>query len=253
MASVRWFWRVVAGLLGQGKADEDTARVHKRFRDRFGITFRDPAVLRTALTHRSSADPDTGVASNERLEFLGDSVLGLVASDYLFVSMSEADEGGLTKARSRIVNKNALGRIGMKIGVLDLLLYARDEIRDDERALVSLSADALEALIGAIYLDRGFRAAAAFVTDMIVDPMSDGSTGHTTVDHKSKLQEVCQARYKVHPEYRIVKRVGPEHRKIFHVEVRIKGETYGFGSGRSRKEAEQVAAGQAILNLSSEE
>ena len=253
MARVRWFRRVVAGLLGHGKVDEDPTLVHSRFRERFGIVFKDPAILRTALTHRSSADPDTGIASNERLEFLGDSVLGLVASDYLFSSMSEADEGGLTKARSRIVNKNALGRIGMKIGILDLLLYARDEIRDDERALVTLSADALEAVIGAIYLDRGFQIACAFVTDMIVDPVSDGATGHATVDYKSRLQEICQARYKVHPEYRIVKRVGPEHRKIFHVEVRIKGETYGFGSGRSRKEAEQVAAGQAILNLSSEE
>jgi ribonuclease-3 len=205
-----------------------------------------------ALTHRSYPDPEESPVSNERLEFLGDAVLGLIASDHLFRSMSEADEGGLTKARSRIVNKTALGRIGMKLGLLDLLLYARDEIRRDERALITLSADALEAVIGAIYLDKGFKTACDFVIDRIVDPVSDGSSGHVTVDHKSKLQEMCQARFKVHPEYRIVKRVGPEHRKVFHVEVRIRGETYGFGSGRSRKDAEQVAAGQAVLNLSSE-
>ncbi len=241
------------GLLGRGKAGQEAARIRSRFEERFGIRFGDPRILRTALTHRSSADPDAGTVSNERLEFLGDSVLGLVVSDYLFSSMGEADEGELTKARSRIVNKNALGRIGMRMGLLDLLLYARDEIRDDERALITLSADALEAVIGALYLDRGFGVARSFVTDRIVDPVSDASTDHTTVDYKSRLQEICQARYKVHPEYRIVKRVGPEHRKIFHVEVRIRGETYGFGSGRSRKEAEQVAAGQAILNLSSED
>jgi ribonuclease-3 len=151
------------------------------------------------------------------------------------------------------VNKHALGKIGMKLGVLDLLLYARDEIRDDERALVTLSADALEAIIGAIYLDQGFKVACDFVVDRIVDPFSETSPEHLTVDYKSRLQEICQARYKMHPEYRIVKRVGPEHRKVFHVEVRIKGGTYGFGSGRSRKEAEQVAAGQAILNLSGED
>jgi ribonuclease-3 len=253
LAGGRWFWRLLEGLIGRGKTDPDTARIHALFQKKFGIRFDDPTVLRVALTHRSTADPDTGVVSNERLEFLGDSVLGLAASDYLFCSMDDANEGELTKARSRIVNKNALGRIGMKMGMLDLLLYAREEIRDDERALVTLSADALEAVIGAIYLDKGFKCASEFVTNRIVDPVSDESTGHATTDYKSKLQEICQARYKTHPEYRIVRRLGPEHRKVFHVEVRIRGETYGFGSGRSRKEAEQVAAGQAILNLSSED
>jgi ribonuclease-3 len=87
------------------------------------------------------------------------------------------------------------------------------------------------------------------VIDRIIDPISDASPDEIATDHKSALQEVCQARFRVQPEYRIVKRVGPEHRKIFHVVVRISGETYGFGSGRSRKEAEQVAAGQALLNL----
>jgi ribonuclease-3 len=166
--------------------------------------------------------------------------------------MDEANEGELTKARSRLVSKNVLGRIGLKLGVLDLLLYAKEELRDDERALVTLGADALEALIGAIYLDRGMACANRFVVDRIIDPMSDASPDELGTDHKSALQEVCQAKFRVQPEYRIVKRIGPEHRKIFHVVVRISGETYGFGSGRSRKEAEQVAAGQALLNLNAE-
>jgi ribonuclease-3 len=216
------------------------------------LTFRDPSLLRTALTHRSRLEPESDSVSNERLEYLGDSVLGLVTSEYLFHSMGEANEGELTKARSRLVSKNVLGRIGLRLGILDLLLYAKDELRGDERALITLSADALEAVIGAIYVDRGLSAASAFVIDRIIDPVSGTTPDDLSADHKSELQEICQAKFRVQPEYRIVRRVGPEHRKIFHVVVRINGETFGFGSGRSRKEAEQVAAGQALLNLAGE-
>jgi ribonuclease-3 len=248
-----WLKRLLSVFGPAGGPEDETRRIHSIFAGRFGITFNDPMLLRIALTHRSNLNANGAAVSNERLEFLGDSVLGLIASDYLFRSMSDANEGELTKARSRIVNKNALGKIGRNLGLLDILLYASDEIRDDERALTTLSADALEAVVGAIYLDQGYSTACRFVIDRIVDPVSDGSAGAMASDHKSRLQEICQARYRVHPDYRIVKREGPEHRKVFHVEVRIRGETYGFGSGRSRKEAEQVAAGQAILNLTSEE
>jgi ribonuclease-3 len=234
------------------RPDADAERIRTSFERKFGIAFRDPRLLKTALTHRSRVEPEQEMVSNERLEFLGDSVLELIASDYLFRSMDEANEGELTKARSRLVSKSALGRIGIRLGLLDLLLYARDELRDDDRALSTLSADALEAVIGAIYIDRGMACANRFVIDRIIDPMSDVSVDEIASDYKSALQEVCQARFKVQPEYRIVKRIGPEHRKIFHVVVRISGEPYGFGSGRSRKEAEQVAAGQALLNLNSE-
>jgi ribonuclease-3 len=244
---------LISGLLRIKRGDPATVRIHSEFVKLFGIEFKDPWLLRVALTHRSSADTEEGSVSNERLEFLGDSVLGLVTSDHLFHSMSDANEGELTKARSRLVNKIVLGRIGQNIGILDLLLYAREEIRDDERALATLSADALEAVIGAIYLDRGFATASDFVIDKIISPAGEVPAGHLTSDYKSRLQEMCQARFKVHPEYRIIKRVGPEHRKVFHVEVRIRGETYGSGSGRSRKEAEQVAAGEALVKLSTPE
>jgi len=246
-----WFTGIISRL-SRTRADADTRRLQAEFRRKFGVAFRDPAILKTALTHRSVLEPDGVSVSNERLEFLGDSVLGIIASDYLFRSMEEANEGELTKARSRLVSKNVLGRIGLKLGILDLLLYAREELRDDERALITLSADAVEAVIGAIYIDRGMASASRFVIDRIIDPMSDVSPDDLSIDHKSALQELCQAKFRVQPEYRIVRRVGPEHRKVFHVVVRINRETYGFGSGRSRKEAEQVAAGQALLNLNSE-
>jgi ribonuclease-3 len=247
-----WLRRILE-VFSAKRGEERKTRIPSLFSRKFDISFNNPDLLRTALTHRSSLEPEDISGSNERLEFLGDAVLGLITSDYLFRSMSDADEGALTKARSRIVNKVALGRIGIRLGILDLLIYARDELREDERALFTLSADALEAVIGAIYLDQGFTRACDFVIAWIVDPVSDSSPDELTTDHKSELQEFCQARFKVQPEYRIVRREGPEHRKIFHVVARIKGETYGFGSGRSRKEAEQVAAGQALLNLSSED
>jgi ribonuclease-3 len=244
---------LVKAWFGGSCRDADAVRINAAFARKFGIRFIDPLILKTALTHRSRVEPEGDAVSNERLEFLGDSVLGLISSDYLFRSMEEANEGDLTKARSRLVSKNVLGRIGRKLGILDLLIYAREELQDDERALTTLSADAVEAVIGAIYIDRGMRAASRFVIDRIIDPMSDVTPEEVVSDHKSALQEVCQARFKVQPEYRIVKRTGPEHRKVFHVVVRINREPYGFGSGRSRKEAEQVAAGQALLNIGGED
>jgi len=246
-----WFRRIISGL-SRAKGDAEARRLRRAFGLKFGIWFKDPMILKRALTHRSCLELEGNDVSNERLEFLGDSVLGVISSDHLFRSMAEANEGELTKARSRIVNKNSLGRIGINLGLLDLLIYAREELKEDERALTTLSADALEAVIGAVYLDQGHDRASEFVIKRIVEPVGDSVPEDLLSDYKSRLQEVCQASFKVQPEYRIVKRVGPEHRKIFHVVVRIKGETYGFGSGRSRKEAEQVAAGQAILNLSSE-
>ncbi len=234
---------------GRGRSQKDAIldRIHGEFSRRFGIRFRDPWLLRVALTHRSY-DAESEI-SYERLEFLGDSVLNLVASDYLYRTMPEASEGELTKARSKLVNKMVLGHVGREIGLLDHLLFARDEIRDDERAFVTLSADTLEAIIGAIFLDKGLKIAYGFVVERILDPLRNEVDSGGTVDYKSQLQEMCQARFKVHPDYRIVRKLGPEHRKIFYVEVRIKGETYGFGSGRSRKEAEQAAASQAIAHL----
>ena len=248
---MRWLDSLLSGC-GWRRTEEDSEDLRLVFLRKFGTKFKDGRLLGTALTHRSFLNPAEADISNERLEFLGDSVLGLVATDCLFRSMDDADEGALTKARSRIVNKSVLGKIGLDLGILDVLKYARDEIKEDERALLTLSADALEAVIGAVYLDRGFEAAFRFVEDNIIAAANDTSAEHSQTDYKSRLQEICQAEFKVQPQYKVVKRMGPEHRKIFHLEVLIRGKAYGSGTGRSKKEAEQQAAGQAMRRLESE-
>jgi ribonuclease-3 len=245
---MKWLLNAIGGIFKRGGTEEGGDAVSS-FAQRFGISFSSPFLLRTALTHRSYLGEDPDRASNERLEFLGDAVLDLVASDHLFRMMEAADEGDLTRSRSRIVNKNVLGKIGMELGVLDLLLYAREEIHKDERALTALSADALEAIIGAIYLDKGFSAAYKFVEYNVFPCLSELSSEDRQIDYKSKLQEISQARFKILPEYKTLKKVGPEHRKVFHVSVLLKKKPYGEGFGRSKKEAEQAAARQAIEYL----
>jgi ribonuclease-3 len=244
---MKWLLSAIEGIFrSRGKEQQGAG---PSFAGRFGVHFSDPGLLKNALTHRSYLGEDPESASNERLEFLGDAVLDLVASDHLFRLMDSADEGGLTRARSRIVNKNVLGKIGIELGILDMLRYAREEIHKDERALTALSADALEAIIGAIYLDQGFSAAYRFVDSNVFSCLSGLPPEDRQVDYKSRLQEISQARFKVLPEYRTLKKVGPEHRKVFHVSVMLKRKSYGEGFGRSKKEAEQAAARQAIEKL----
>jgi ribonuclease-3 len=245
---MKWLLNAIEGIFkGRGRGLD--GEIASSFARRFGIYFSDPDLLGTALTHRSHLGENPDRETNERLEFLGDAVLDLVASDHLFRLMRSADEGGLTRARSRIVNKNVLGKIGMELGVLDILLYAREEIHKDERALTALSADALEAIIGAIFLDRGFSAAYKFVEDSVFPCLSSLGPEDQHVDYKSRLQEISQARFKILPEYKTLRKAGPEHRKVFHVSVLLKKKPFGDGFGRSKKEAEQAAARQAIEQL----
>lgn len=245
---MKWLLNAIEGIF-KGRVKNQDLDAASSFAGRFGVHFSNPDLLGKALTHRSYLGENPDRESNERLEFLGDAVLDLVASDHLFRMMEGADEGGLTRARSRIVNKNVLGKIGMELGVLDILLYAREEIHKDERALTALSADALEAIIGAIYLDQGFSAAYRFVENSVFPCLSELSPEDRQVDYKSRLQEISQARFKVLPEYKTLRKVGPEHRKVFHVSVLLKKKPLGEGFGRSKKEAEQAAARQAIEEL----
>lgn len=205
-----------------------------------------------ALTHRSvlREEPDQEISSNERLEFLGDAVLGLVVADYLYAEFPEEDEGFLTKVRSKLVNnKQALARFARLVDLGDRLILSKNMDRSGGRSNPSILADALEALIGAIYLDRGLAEARVFIEHRIFEELDLGEVAQRKQNYKSLLQETVQGRGWTHPEYRLVSKEGPSHRRQFTVEVLIEGEPYGTGTGRSKKKAEQNAAAQALEKL----
>lgn len=215
----------------------------------------DVHLYRQALTHRSvlREQPERELTSNERLEFLGDAVLGLVVADHLFREFPDEDEGFLTKVRSKLVNnKQALARFARRIGLGEHLILSRNMHRSGGRDNASILADTLEAVIGAVYLDRGLSEARRFIEERILDELNLAEVADRKQNYKSILQEAVQARGWTHPEYRLVEKEGPSHRRTFTAEVLIEGEAFGTGSGPSKKKAEQEAAAEALERLRSE-
>lgn len=197
--------------------------------------------------HRSWCSEHPGHESNERLEFLGDSVLGVVVTDYVYRTHGELHEGDLTEIRKTVVNSVALAQVAEDLGVGQHLLLGKGEELSGGRQKPSILADALEAIIGAVYLASGLDAATALVLGILgprlATAQSDGA------DHKSRLQEMSARRFSAPPRY-VVEASGPDHARTFDVTVTIDGETYGRGVGRSKKQAEQAAARDAIAALS---
>lgn len=224
---------------------------------RLGYAFSDQGLIERALTHRSRAhEDDTGVVEdNESLEFLGDAVLGLVMADRLFREYPEYDEGRKSKARAQLVSAATLAELGDGLQLGDHLLLGRGEEKTGGRRKRSLIADAFEAVVGAIYLDGGYDAAAAFLErafrPLLERLRRDGVTGGSR-DHKSALQEWLQARAQPLPEYRLAHTTGPDHRKEFAVEVLVGDRRVAIGAGQSKKEAEREAARQALAMLSAD-
>jgi len=201
----------------------------------------DPDILERALTHRSFAYENGGLPTNERLEFLGDSVLGLVVTDTLYHNHPDLPEGQLAKLRAAVVNMRALADVARGLGVGRFLRLGRGEEGTGGRDKSSILADTLEALIGAVYVDKGldeaFRVVHQLFDPLIVRSASLGAG----LDWKTSLQELTASEALGVPEYH-VEESGPDHAKSFTAEVRVGGETYGTGTGRSKKEAEQQAA-----------
>ena len=222
------------------------------FEEKIAYHFQDRSLLCTALTHRSYAFEHTaqGVVpvTNERLEFLGDAVLELVSSDLLYGLYPDYNEGKLSKLRAALVCETALTERAEEIGLGAHILLGKGEEQSGGRKRPSIVSDAMEAVIGAIYLDGGFEAARAFVLKFILAHPEDAEQQEAGFDSKSRLQEWAQARGKK-LEYRIIAESGPDHRKTFEVEVRVDDETVSCGSGRSKKLAEQQAAAQALAVL----
>ncbi|WP_395109320.1 ribonuclease III [Actinomadura sp. SCN-SB] len=198
-------------------------------------------LLERALTHRSFAYENGGLPTNERLEFLGDSVLGLVVTDTLYRGHPDLPEGQLAKLRAAVVNMRALAGVARGLGVGDHIRLGRGEEGTGGRDKASILADTLEALIGAVYLDRGLDEAAALV-HRLFDALITRSAGlGAGLDWKTSLQELTAVEELGVPEYHVAES-GPDHQKTFRAAVRVGGTTYGSGEGRSKKEAEQHAA-----------
>jgi ribonuclease-3 len=203
--------------------------------------FTDPALLSLALTHRSYCAEHDNTDSNERLELLGDSVVGLAVTDHLYRTLPDRDEGVLAKIRSSVVSEPALAEVADDIGLGDSLMLGRGELLSGGRAKASILADAFEAVIGALYIDAGYEAAARVVVRLLgsqIDAATVGPGGH---DYKTRLQELTAQRFERAPIY-VLTESGPEHGKRFHATVMIDHKALGTGVGTSKKRAEQAAA-----------
>ena len=209
-----------------------------------GVSFDDAALRTAALTHRSYAFEHGTEITNERLEFLGDSVLGLVVTDMAYASYPDLPEGALAKLRAAIVNMVALADVARSLGLGDMVLLGKGEELSGGRDKSSILADALEAVFGAIYLDRGLDVARELIERLFRPRMEAYARGEGDRDYKTILQELASQELRSMPEYRLEER-GPDHAKEFTATVFVAGEALGTGMGRSKKEAEQQAAREA--------
>jgi ribonuclease-3 len=208
----------------------------------------DDEVLERALTHRSFAYENGGLPNNERLEFLGDAVLGLVITDTLYAAHPDLPEGQLAKLRASVVNMRALADVGRTIDIGAYVRLGRGEETTGGRDKASILADTMEAIIGTIYLSGGLTAAGAFVHHLFDSLLATAAGLGAGLDWKTSLQELCSAGSLGSPDYRLVES-GPDHEKSFVAAVVVAGEVLGEGAGRSKKEAEQAAAEQAWVEL----
>jgi ribonuclease III len=218
-----------------------------------GHRFRDPRRLEQALTHSSRVPeftPEDPPGDNEKLEFLGDAVLELLVSEDLLRAFPEWGEGQLSKSRARLVNADSLCTAAQRLGLGRFLKLGRGEEKTGGRAKPALLADAYEAVVAAIYLDAGLDSARVFVRRSLVDvALAGGIESLGRPDHKSALQELLQARGMAPASYRIVEEAGPDHQKTFRVELQIAGGLAAAGTGKSKKDAEQEAAREALRQL----
>ena len=214
-----------------------------------GIRFKQAALREAALTHRSFAFEQSVPTTNERLEFLGDAVLGLVVTDLVYRAFPERSEGELAKLRAAMVNMTTLAEVARELGLGETILLGKGEEQSGGRDKASILADALEAVLGAIYLDQGLKPAAALIERLFWPRIAAYVRGEGERDYKTILQELAAQDLGRMPEYRVVER-GPDHEKEFTATVYVAGRELGRGTGRSKKEAEQRAAREAYDRLS---
>ncbi len=218
---------------------------------KFGISFHNYKYLLKALTHSSFVEIHPELKhSNERLEFLGDSVLNMIVANYLFERYPDLEEGYLTKRRSMLVNRERLYTVAEEIGFDELLFYNQKYIRDSLEGLQTILADGLEAFIGALYLDQGLRSATKFIIKYIILPFEEDGKFLVDKNYKGQLLELTHAQKLSPPRYVLISETGPAHKKEFTIDVFVGDEYLGTGLGRSKKTAEQEASRIAIAKLS---
>jgi len=220
----------------------------EEFENKAGISFKNKELLKQAFTHRSYINENKGLGleHNERLEFLGDAVLELVVTDYLYHKYPQMDEGELTSIRSVLVNADTCSEVAQGLGANEYLLLSKGETKDNGRARQYILANTLEALIGAIYVDQGYEAAKKFILDNVTPRAEPIINSGSWTDSKSLFQEMAQEHEGVTPTYKTIKEAGPDHDKHFTVGVYIGKELVGQGDGQSKQDAEQEAAKSAL-------
>ncbi len=210
-----------------------------------GYCFKDKEVLREALTHKSYAGEHRSVKHNERLEFLGDSILGAIVADYIYNQCPHVEEGVLSKIKANLVSRHNLYLWGKKMDLGRYIALGHGELATGGRTRDSIISNAVEAVIGAVYIDGGYPAAEQMVLPWVKTQQLTQDRG----DYKSVLQEFLQKRSKQTPEYEVIQTVGPEHDKVFTVRVSLEGRPLGIGKGHNKKQAEQNAAENAMSAL----
>ncbi len=232
--------------------NEDSLRFRElsTLASRLGIGFDNLALLDRALTHASIACERKDLHENyESLEFLGDAALGLAAAHLLFQQAPERTPGEYSRMRAALVNRRCLARIARGLDIAPAIRLGKGEELAGGRARAALLADCLEALLGAVYLDQGWEAARAFAVRLLEPELAALQEHHQIWDYKSRLLHYCQSRHIGLPEFAVIRSDGPDHRKVFEVEVLLGGETAGKGVGASKKEAEQQAARVALARV----
>ncbi len=222
----------------------------KSLEEKIGYQFRDTSLLMNALTHSSYANENRalGAVCNERLEFLGDSVLGMIVAEHLFTQCPDMPEGDMTRLRAELVCEYSLASVAQELELGKYLRLGRGEEHSGGRERRSIQADAVEAVIAAMYLDGGIEPALAFIRKYILVKMEAGR-GDRMGDYKTELQELVQQRSGQTLCYELLSESGPDHNKVFASQVRLNGEALGSGTGHTKKEAEQAAAREALAAL----
>ncbi|MDR9459033.1 MAG: ribonuclease III [Dehalococcoidia bacterium] len=219
--------------------------------DTLNIVFKNPSLLKKALVHRSylHENPDFDLPSNERLEFLGDSLLSFVIAQKLYEDFPNLSEGGMTKLRAALVRTETLARLARSLGLGNYLYLGRGEETSGGRTKQSILAGVFEAVIGAILIDHGYDACRNFILRLFTDEIGKAADERLIADHKSQLQEITQAKHHTAPIYRTIKEDGPDHAKKFTIEVIVDGRIIATGRGKSKRQAETEAARTALESM----